>query len=338
MLNIFLGNACNFTCGYCLQSKESPVREKQPDYDKFVDTFADKTGKGIAYWGGEPLLYWKDIREIQNRFVAKGLKIPFIKIMTNGSLITDECVADANEWGASIRLSYHGAHDQIRYDKLKNLNDFGITYVLTAQNYNIYDCFKHTYEAEKLMERKTVSTYAHWVRATPATPKEYYFSEEDLRNLHVNMLNVAKDAMNGERRSCEFFYPHFTEWKDRMKSGVDSTYGLCSSPGIINVTLNGDFFNCHHSSDAEHKMGNVHTKTRNLNAELAAKHFISTTTCQTCQLKSWCKGNCQVSQTHAIDCKLSKIKNNVFEFLELSGFSQIIERTSLSNKGAVVWS
>jgi radical SAM protein with 4Fe4S-binding SPASM domain len=335
MLNIFLGSACNFNCAYCLQGKESPNRVKTPDYDKFVETFSQYASGGISYWGGEPLLYWKDIQAIQNRFDAAGVKSPLIKIMTNGSLITDECVSDVNKWRASLRLSYHDDLSSIKFDKLKNVDDFGVSYVLHGQRFNIYDTFKWNNDIQHLM-KKHVHLYGHWVRSTKETPKEFWFTKEHLPSLHLNLLNVAKDALNGEPSSINFFIPHYIKWKKSLAITDYRTDGLCHGADKLNVTLDGNRYTCHHNCTDVNKVENVITfqklaKPNEFLADTNSRKFVDSTECKSCKLRSLCQGNCHLSQTHTIDCKLEKIKANVYEYLDLQDFNEQLTQNGFLN-------
>ena len=70
-LNIFLGYACNFKCSYCLQDpgKETAVRKKGDVYqfvEKVIPQLSSKRIDLLGYWGGEPLLYWQTIRDLQS--------------------------------------------------------------------------------------------------------------------------------------------------------------------------------------------------------------------------------------------------------------------------------
>jgi len=83
VLNIFLGYACNFRCAYCLQDPKSgdSERRRHPVED-FVDRVVpDVKAKGItevAYWGGEPLLYWEAIEAIHVALIAADVPLTFV--------------------------------------------------------------------------------------------------------------------------------------------------------------------------------------------------------------------------------------------------------------------
>ena len=95
MLNIFLGYACNFSCSYCLQELDAPdaVRRRhsiEPFIERVVPFVREKGIKRIDYWGGEPLLYWREISAIHTAFERAGLAFDFVRITTNGSLLAPD--------------------------------------------------------------------------------------------------------------------------------------------------------------------------------------------------------------------------------------------------------
>lgn len=67
---LMLGSACNFHCKYCLQCDMKPdsnkhISDKLKKYLwKSVAYKTQSTPIRIMFWGGEPLLYFEQIKEI----------------------------------------------------------------------------------------------------------------------------------------------------------------------------------------------------------------------------------------------------------------------------------
>lgn len=102
---IVIGLACNFNCRYCYRDfnrKELP-KELSENMQKFLSTLTSDC-ESVIISGGEPLLYWNKILEIFS-YIPKNIHK---KIMTNGSLLTEEIVKYANDNNIEIYVSHDG--------------------------------------------------------------------------------------------------------------------------------------------------------------------------------------------------------------------------------------
>lgn len=87
-IKITLGHGCNYSCGYCMQKDignpdERPVNGLTPMLIKNIRRHLDLSGvKRIELWGGETLLYWRDIVSLMEEFDQDGLEW---YIPTNGT-------------------------------------------------------------------------------------------------------------------------------------------------------------------------------------------------------------------------------------------------------------
>ncbi|GHV57105.1 hypothetical protein FACS189460_3090 [Deltaproteobacteria bacterium] len=124
-LRLALGKDCNFNCQYCHQG---PARRR--DFSQPQETLSSDqlTGeilrwagpralRGVGFWGGEPLLYFDQIRELHRRLNphnAPGQPGTFY-IVTNGSLLGRGDIAD---WiinnQINLTLSWDGPGQRLR--------------------------------------------------------------------------------------------------------------------------------------------------------------------------------------------------------------------------------
>lgn len=109
-LYISLGFSCNFSCNYCLQKNTSKQKATEVEIQKIADQInsEDVSGKWVGFWGGEPLLYFKEMTEIISRVTHKDIQY---SIVTNGSLMTRDKAEYLVEKGFIIILS-HDCHAQ----------------------------------------------------------------------------------------------------------------------------------------------------------------------------------------------------------------------------------
>ena len=139
MLNIFFGYACNFRCAYCLQDpKGGDAERRRHPVEDFVDRVVPYVkAKGItevAYWGGEPLLYWEAIEAIHVALIAAGVPLTFVKLVTNGSLLEDRHVEALNRWGVYVVVSQHQPFGGPRWEQVARLENSAISFLFSQKN------------------------------------------------------------------------------------------------------------------------------------------------------------------------------------------------------------
>ena len=47
------------------------------------------------------------------------------------------------------------------------------------------------------------------------------------------------------------------------------------------------------------------------------ERFVKGEDCKACPVRSWCRGNCHLSGTHDVDCRLAKEKHNLLAWIDL---------------------
>ena len=163
---IFLipGKACNFSCRYCYASQKcSPSIKKAftPETVRFLQEIADKpeyaerTGKdrlSIMYFGGEPLLYFRELQELFK--VVNRPNVFRWETVTNGSLLDPQKVDWFNTNGFRVCISHDGINtiktrgidvfdDPKIVDCYKALINPAIETVLTAYSQDIFGFMNH---------------------------------------------------------------------------------------------------------------------------------------------------------------------------------------------------
>lgn len=324
MLNIFLGYACNFSCSYCLQELDAPdaSRKKHP-VEPFIESvvpFVKKNGiKRIDYWGGEPFLYWDQIEAIHTAFEKESVEFDFVRITTNGSLLKPEHIKKLNDWRFYVVVSDHGKFGQPNWKLVSQLKKSSISFLFSAEDPYIWPLFEKIEQLEQDYQR-TFWPYAHWVRATSGCQPKYYFTQDAL-DIHVQHLwQLAKLRVMGDRHSTNFFEGHIKEWR----AGIAKTgpiEPLCHGNSHLSVDLLGNRYACHHSVKTTFRTGHLFKDSgpSDLNEKNALDHawrWVKSSECSSCAIRSWCRGNCHISNTHEIDCRLSKEKHRIFSWID----------------------
>ena len=323
MLNIFLGYACNFKCGYCLQSPGSlPPNQDRKNVDRFVEKiipYLQKNGiDEIAYWGGEPLLYWPQIEAIHERLLRAGLTFKFIKFVTNGSLLESRHVEVLNRWDAFVVISRHDAEGEPRWGKVAELRRSSVSFLFSHEELVAWPWFQFLDGLEQRWGRPFYP-YVHWVRATKGCDPQFYLTHDDL-DIHVpHLWALAEQRLAGDRHARSMFEGHLRDWRRDLVTGGDGV-PMCHGDHHISVDLAGNRYGCHHSARAELRTGSIFgSEEATPTTERAIAHvekFVKSGDCMVCPIRSWCRGNCNLSNTHDVDCRLAKEKHKLLAWID----------------------
>ncbi len=323
MLNIFLGYACNFRCSYCLQDpKGSDAERRRHPIEPFIEKvvpFLEETGIAeIAYWGGEPLLYWDAIEAIHEAVVAAGVRLSFVKLVTNGSLLEDRHVEALNRWGAYVVVSRHGPFGEPRWEQVARLERSGLSYLFTRRSLFAWPWFE---ELERLEQRfgRPFFPYVHWVRATDGCHPSYWLTHADLDRHVPHLWELARLRLDGDRHAHGMLEGHLGEWRRALGEPRRSPEPLCHAADHVSVDLAGNRYGCHHSVRRSLRTGHLfRSELISPETRAALRHvrrFVDAAACRACPINRWCRGSCHLSNTHDVDCRLAKARHEVFAWI-----------------------
>lgn len=121
---------CNFNCWYCYEEHpkgrmEISTIDRIKKHIEYMVTSKQITGLHLSWFGGEPLLYLKEVIEPISSFAKELMvknKLTFTHhINTNASLITDESIAIFNNISLKgFQITIDG--DEKRHNKIRNAN------------------------------------------------------------------------------------------------------------------------------------------------------------------------------------------------------------------------
>lgn len=319
MLNVFLGYGCNLKCSYCLQApmaQRSKKGKADPStfIEKVIPWVIEKNIRKISYWGGEPLLYWDQITKIHEAFLAAGHEFDMIRIATNGTLFTDEHVEQCNKWGAYIVISQHPQFGEPVWDQLMNLQNSSLSFLYHKGELAPWGWIDQCNELEQKYGRQ-VFPYMHWSRATEGADKATDMTFDDLKAHLPHLVQLANMAVQGDRFAHDMWLPHLYEWQDRLDQTKD-VVPLCYGDHQIDIDLEGKRYACHHTVEPHMQTGDIFTGDKNIIAIQQARRFVDTAECKSCEINTWCRGNCHLSRTHDVDCQLSKHKHEILSWLD----------------------
>ena len=322
-LYLMMGFNCNFRCRHCIQDgcntiirEESVISQDTIDYlNRLIDIRPDSYNKiRLMFWGGEPLLYWKIIKEVISMF---GDKFKY-SMVTNGSLLTQDKVNFINEHEISVALSYDGENtekvrrinilqDKSKLDLFKQIKSKSVCAVISAYNYDYQKMFDHI---DKLID-KDIRIFFENILVTWEMPKDLYsFDLEDYRNkLHQLAIQAKQDILSMKlSRAVDFFFKYL---QDICNINKEDSYTLhCGQMyRVINLDLKGNLYSCHNMCNP---IGTV--KDDRISLVLRQDKWVERNipkTCMNCQYYPLCKGGCPNELVdkdgERYSCKISKI-------------------------------
>lgn len=122
-LSLNIIQSCNLACSYCYAEGGDygkPSRMSFTTALRAVEFFLkSKDEVHIHFFGGEPLLHFKMVKDLVFWAEAQEKKVSF-SLTTNGVLLDREKLDFFKRHGVQIKLSYDGKNSQTQYRKLKS--------------------------------------------------------------------------------------------------------------------------------------------------------------------------------------------------------------------------
>jgi uncharacterized protein len=336
---VMLGNGCNMNCRYCLQH---PLVEKSlcghinPDVYRFIEQVAEendeKTGLGLHFYGGEPLIYFPLMKEIIKK--TKDLKNVHYSTISNGKAITNEMVDLFNKLNLSVCISWDGCNvEKTRgYDVfakgsktrelLLKLDHLGVSCVLSAYNYPQDAC-----DAFQELSKDYFGIHGYPLSFNYDTIMDTGLGDKSLLNMDYERVKNEVAAMmdrylayrikDGEMKFAElaFIESRFNSLYDYMKDGDFWNRQWCACNNgysTLNLDLAGNLYPCHNTSQ---KAGSIYDPYfKYLNEVLKTdRTFERRTECLKCPAAVSCKGGCKLVAPENMENGLCKLRRAIFE-------------------------
>lgn len=129
-LRIQLGTACNYKCSFCINSCLDKTKvASQKDIDNFLKLLINEpicNDVKIEFWGGEPLIYWKNISYLLPKLREYYPNCRYAMV-TNGTLLDEKKIKVLSEYKVEILISHDAqayflrGPDPIENPKILNL-------------------------------------------------------------------------------------------------------------------------------------------------------------------------------------------------------------------------
>ena len=296
---IMLGSACNFHCGYCLHCDMTKNDEKHigEKLEKYLWRLAkERTKKNkihIMFWGGEPLLYYQQIKEIVKIYDDSFT----YGIVRNGSLLNQEIVDFINKNNIRYTLSHDGENtnktrmiDIIPKVKpfLDQIENLSIDATMSAFNMD-YDKLIDYWN--KILPDAVPNV--ELLRVTWDMPKELYQFDLGIykQNTELFFDKAASDLISGNITKRVLVAMPFINTVANGIDGENQKYLNCGQIyHNLNVDLDGNIYACHNTGVV---IGNVDDSRVDYIA--AYEKWLESRrldACKICCVNKFCNGGC----------------------------------------------
>ena len=261
-LAIQLGFSCNMSCSYCLQSKTKKTKFNQLECDTLIEKLLklDLTNTRLEFWGGEPLLYFKEIVYIVRKLKSKKHLPSSFLIITNGLLLTVRMVKFLLKMNFNLAISHDAQSQDIRgknpfeipssleaikylYELHKNgEHRFSINSVITKDNISTENRFK--YFAKYLGENENGDIILPHGGEGPV-----YNSDIDLLNIETLNNDVYTDVVFGAGMYYGYYYDAVGSFINNLGkrniSNITTKCGIDNESKYSIIDIHGKDLSCH---------------------------------------------------------------------------------------------
>lgn len=321
-----VAHTCNLSCDYCFASQGKyngdraimsyEVGQKAIDY--LLENSGHHRNLDIDFFGGEPLLAWKVVKQIvayarsKEQEYKKKFRFTFT---TNGMLLNDEVTEFLNQEMYNVVLSLDGrkeVHDRLRqtvngkgsYDHIvpkfqefvrkRGDQEYYVRGTYTRNNVDFTNDIFHIADLgfDKLSMEPVI--------CDPREP--YALTEEDLPEIYNQYEILAKEMIGRGEQGKGFTFYHYMLDLSEGPCIQKRITGCGSGTEYLAVTPWGELFPCHQFvGDEEYSMGNLWdgiTKPE-LQCQFQESNCYSKPECKDCWAKLYCSGGCPANALHA---------------------------------------
>lgn len=275
-LSLLISQDCNLRCGYCYADHGTyGSKKKLMRYDtakKCIDKLLSKDYRThISFFGGEPLLNFSLIKQIDSYLDQKKLSVIY-SMITNGTIMNDEIKDFIGEKLLILRISLDGPgdiNDGQRFGNFKSVHDRVVetidklhprSYPLTIKSIITRRSTNRLTEiVDHISSLNIDSIDIKTVKDIPPE-SEFFMNNED----YTIYMNELKDILttnikmlaNGEKvKLISYISPILMQ----MITKTRWIYRCAAGRGLITITADGDAYPCEmYIGLKEFHMGNVH--------------------------------------------------------------------------------
>jgi radical SAM protein with 4Fe4S-binding SPASM domain len=323
-IKISLGQFCNYSCTYCMQSQIGEVGKegfaKNVNTDRIIEilktNYTVPDNVRIELWGGEPFFYWEDMVKLMEAFDHETAEF---QIFTNGSTLRRKHL-DFFKGLKSRKIDLGLSHDAAKqettrgknylaenlellreYREFTNIQPF-LSATLTNVNYDlleINDYFRTMLEAHYGDTNLWINFDVPMIHEKQSLK----FSQDQLDGYSANLrkyLQACWEDKNHERMIRGSFFeggqPSFKRIMESFHSKDIESFIKCAvgSPNSLTIDLEGNVKTCPHAGDA-HIFGNMFESQDHIfKNDPTYVRTVEYDQCQKCLVRRFCQGGCPI--------------------------------------------
>ena len=336
-----LTNDCNLKCFYFFifekenKEKKMTFNTAKKAIDFLLKKSPDEKTYSIMFFGGEPLLEYKLMKDIVNYskkiMDERGKKIYFT-ITTNGTIFNNEIISFLKENNFNILISLDGPediHNKHRIYKnnkgsfskiielvelLKNSDiSFNIRNTITPDNENIV-CIMDFFEKSKLNYG-----FGFAMNSKEVNEKITSYKNNDIENFKTNYKKLIDYFYNKIINKEEIYNSNIPNCLLRIDAQIGKEAACTSGKSTLSITSDDSIYSCQciiNHNDA--KIGNlfdgIDTNKHSVFQAQGVKNIIE---CQNCWCRYLCSGGCYYEHyiennttniPAAFKCEITKIQ------------------------------
>lgn len=276
---IILGHSCNMQCAYCMQRPvihEQLTNKINPKIYDFIEALQKESGDPIhiQFFGGEPLLYFQNLKEIVEETKRRQIPLSY-GVITNGRALTDEMVNffNENEKGMAFTLSWDGYQtkdtrlfdvfaDPILKGRLLSLKRLGLSGVISARAYpkEMLAAFQDISNEYRKIHGYQVYVNLDEIFDTGIARRElldvdYDRIEREMKELALLYLQAltGKESSEEEYVKINYLEGFFRQIRHFYidKGGKWERTTVCCGNGLttLNMDVEGNLYPCHNTDE-----------------------------------------------------------------------------------------
>lgn len=333
---IMLGNQCNMSCTYCLQHplvNRQIANEINPEIYDFLCEVAYENREHrlrIVFYGGEPLLYFENIKtvvEVLNQ--RNGVEFEYA-IISNGKAVTDEIVKFFNDHKVAVTISWDGNTvletrgfdvfaEPEHTERLLKINDLCLSGVISARAYP-----KELLDAMQRLSNKYYGIHGYHLGVNLDEIFDTGIADKDLLALDYDRV---REEMTGIMAVVDPYLNGVEVYKADDCIKIAYIYGLvkrlakpnwqgctvyCGNGlSVLNLDLQGNLYPCHNTSEKVGAIGDSFYKY--LDQVLATDDTkLHKEQCASCEVVALCRGGCKLVRPKARKSGYCKLKQAMF--------------------------
>lgn len=342
---IMLGNSCNLNCVYCLQHPlvhHQIAKDINPNIYGFIKQVAEENDGSsftLQFYGGEPLLYFNQIKEIVEN--TKDISNIHFSVITNGKLMSDEMVEFFNSNNFGVAISWDGenvlktrkfnAFDPAKplRRRLMRLNNLCLTGVISSEVYPIQllDSMQEVATQYYGLNGHSCSINLDEVFDTGFEDNcRYIIDDLDLDRIYNEMEyltnefieSISKDKQEQQKAERSTRNIYITSLVNQVKHYIDHTDEVLSRSicncgngySTLNMDLDGKLYPCHNTSES---IGTIKDNyfdylPKVIRLDNTKKRMEER--CQYCPVLGLCNGGCKLITDEVLDetyCNFKKV-------------------------------